>query len=92
MFLNGKDEIRNWLQGHFPNMQWYVSDSLVRPLACIVNGYADDLAGARISVYIASECHPAFLDGAIEAELVAQWGLPDVWKGEYVEYDGPNLL
>lgn len=94
MFLKGQTEILGWLQGHFPNLFWEVYDSHVRHAACRICGYETNQRHPTdqplFSVYVSSECHPSFLDAAIEYELEVLHYLDDGLKGEYVCYESPE--
>ena len=88
MHLQGARQVQEWLQGHFPNIDWSVAKSLYKEKGLIVGAYVN--GKLEFSVYVGDEPHTTFLDLTIEWELDARPMLSQDLKGEYVQYNPPE--
>ena len=99
MFLDGGDQIREWLEGHFPILEWRLVHTPDKFL--IVEGWfiwrEHGLPSGMTNVLsftCGPNAHTEWLDMTIEHILDRpnmNWNnLPDGWKGEYVEYRSPH--
>lgn len=84
MYLQGWQQVQEWLQGHFPNIGWLVTKSS-HTLGLLVEAHVD--GEIEFSVYVGDEPHTTFLDLTIEWELGARPSLSQDLKGEYVPYN-----
>lgn len=102
MFLDGPVEIREWLQGHFPILDWEVTQH-ISSKHLVVDGwfvwreYGVTTGMTNVLSFICGpNAHTEFLDMAIERILDqphVEWhNLPANWKGEYVEYRSPERI
>lgn len=85
MHLQGARQVEEWLQGHFPNIDWIVTKSLYKDKGLVVGAYVN--GELEFGLYVGDEPHTVFLDSTIEWELDVRPMLSQDLKGEYVPYN-----